>query len=1253
MAEEEGATIAVKLKVHYTFDAEHKVDHLSRPPQSFQVQSAPLDDTTTIGIIDLRSCLDSVITSSPELTHFHESDFTVYAYDYSEPNTPLVGQGMLSKVLTCDGDANEAMVTGRITQSVMAKFKKNVEPFLEVKLRFTPIASSMQRGRSGSMSSVTEGVQSQFSGFSSVGPMGMERPHSPAEMARLDNVQRTLHEGGPRRDSFYNNSFGYSASSRPSSRPGTPTYYQQYPPPQPGSTHSRTGSHFMTYQQLPPAHARRGSESGYWSADEGFEEGPAKKRARVTKVQRAKKHDFNIEQQASSLRTAAMGASSLRIHQPTPMNPTAALQRGLSTEEPVRPPTPIAKPGRKPTGRPRGRPPKAKRAEAIQTSSPTKNGSPPPPVPDSNMSSPEETRERLHNGSTMSSPADLPSSPPILAGGGETSDTSPKLPEQPVQPAQIDGNHDSGFFSAQIDSAQIEEDGSKEGDLFGGDMNIPFDGDWSQLFDPSLTAHMDSGQEQMVEGPENHYTPVFDEQSTYEGPTPQPEAAPGTAPTPTPQPEMGPKPDLPPTEQQEAAREGASASTVDPVPQKIPVPTLQQSSQAQQEATNQPEFQRPSLPPPSASQQQVTTDKNGRPIPTLLPRPPPAPTYQRSQSVLPPVPASDPGTRPFQRSMTWAPDISDAIMSDATGPEDGKGKARKRVGKDQTRARLDSAIATGGMPPYCHNCGAIETPAWRRGFIKHFTCPFESVETSLNSGEMCYKQVIERNSDGSVKLWKGWKVERKEHDDWEQINLCNPCGLWFHKQKTPRPPEKWQRKDRKEKRQRKRPPKPPKSRVQPPRSAAGNLTSDMPESDAQEPGSEDSSPADTSAEDGADDNNDAMTVDGGDAVDCQEPELPPMPKSMSAQLGRRTVMFADVDVRQVKSSPLARGTAAEPINVDLTPNKPLRRVLFPSPGSNKPELQEALPLFEKTNEALLPSVVRRSPRLNKTRDIFSDGPVPSLVTVEGAADDAGKENLTPRAAINYGFDELDDLFGDNNEEMPPPPMTPTPKRRSERISARTPQANKTPSREFGAEISGNSQKTPRAAKTPTRKTPGEDLADYFMDTITRNLDPQYMTPRSRDLQAVLSDAVTPTSKRSFGRTGFTPRNGTPGRNISLGFDFPDLPSLKPSSPMSHAEGLPFSELPTEQMYPEFDDMINTDKMMPSSPPVSGGWNVELTANIELEAFDAHDWSFMDENEADNASHLKTPKKGRNHGMLDVETPGRDGLRRSPRRAGRE
>ena len=148
---------------------------------------------------------------------------------------------------------------------------------------------------------------------------------------------------------------------------------------------------------------------------------------------------------------------------------------------------------------------------------------------------------------------------------------------------------------------------------------------------------------------------------------------------------------------------------------------------------------------------------------------------------------------------------------------------------------------------------------------------------------------------------------------------------------------------------------------------------------------------------------------------------------------RRTVMFAATEARKIQSSPITRGTAAEPIDIDLTP-RPIRRVLFPSPRGG--EVQQAnSALKEKINDTLLPSFVRRSPRINKTRNFSAENGVSSIITVDGTVERDGKENMTPRAVVHNNHDD-DDIFGDFDSM--PPPMTPTPKRRSERILLRTP-----------------------------------------------------------------------------------------------------------------------------------------------------------------------------------------------------------------------
>jgi hypothetical protein len=83
----------VGLKVHYTFDKEAKVNCLARYSHPVEVQTVPLEDASVIGVVDLRTCIQAVTECSPELAG-QDGDYTIYALDYSEPDTPLVGQGM-------------------------------------------------------------------------------------------------------------------------------------------------------------------------------------------------------------------------------------------------------------------------------------------------------------------------------------------------------------------------------------------------------------------------------------------------------------------------------------------------------------------------------------------------------------------------------------------------------------------------------------------------------------------------------------------------------------------------------------------------------------------------------------------------------------------------------------------------------------------------------------------------------------------------------------------------------------------------------------------------------------------------------------------------------------------------------------------------------------------------------------------------------------------------------------------------------
>ena len=125
--------------------------------------------------------------------------------------------------------------------------------------------------------------------------------------------------------------------------------------------------------------------------------------------------------------------------------------------------------------------------------------------------------------------------------------------------------------------------------------------------------------------------------------------------------------------------------------------------------------------------------------------------------------------------------MSDILTSDAPTAAEGKKPLRQRtsssnklVGKHQTKARLESAISEGAVPPYCENCGTIETPAWRRVFAKTFSEGFQTFKLSGEEGGYLYKEVLETDEDGNVTLYKAFKKSLAKGDkDFETIQLCN------------------------------------------------------------------------------------------------------------------------------------------------------------------------------------------------------------------------------------------------------------------------------------------------------------------------------------------------------------------------------------------------------------------------------------------------------------------------------------------------
>jgi hypothetical protein len=398
------------------------------------------------------------------------------------------------------------------------------------------------------------------------------------------------------------------------------------------------------------------------------------------------------------------------------------------------------------------------------------------------------------------------------------------------------------------------------------------------------------------------------------------------------------------------------------------------------------------------------------------------------------------------------------------------------------------------------------------------------------------------------------------------------CGLWFHKQKCPRPKEKWQKKaDGRSKRKRatKKGQKQPNGK-----------------SDAATPMSDESSPADTAtdAPDYNDYDNDYDDTNTGEdeTRDSQEPQLPLMPQNMRASstepvasgLARARPNHLP-KTRQVQSSPGHRGSEAEPIGVGLTP-KLLRRQLFPSPSKVQIRSDPIGAPAGTRGPTDLPNFVRRSPRLNKTRDVFQIPRVAGAVVLTAE----GKENVMPEFDIEA---DLDAMIAETLDDQPLPPSTPTPNRRSERLFMKTPQ------REFGLERSPNAQLSP-TSRTPKPKHGQHPMTAVLLGTAIAKKNPSELTPFSRLMHETLNGLHEEMPDTAYDLGSITTSKGkgskrsTPGRNLT--FDFPDLPSLNDSSPMNPEKllNVSFSELPTDILHTDMNDPFSTDAPMPSSPP---------------------------------------------------------------------
>jgi hypothetical protein len=102
----------------------------------------------------------------------------------------------------------------------------------------------------------------------------------------------------------------------------------------------------------------------------------------------------------------------------------------------------------------------------------------------------------------------------------------------------------------------------------------------------------------------------------------------------------------------------------------------------------------------------------------------------------------------------------------------------------------------GEMPPYCSNCGAIETPTWRKIWVQDHDGVPEYVEYSSKPGRILAIEVLTRDEAERPTTYRLIKKSLGGHDDktgWRELLLCNPCGIWLVKCNGHRPRDRWEK----------------------------------------------------------------------------------------------------------------------------------------------------------------------------------------------------------------------------------------------------------------------------------------------------------------------------------------------------------------------------------------------------------------------------------------------------------------------------
>ena len=665
-----------------------------------------MEDGTEVGIIELRTCVQAIVSASPELVAKLGQDYTVYAYDYSEYETPLVGQGMLSWVLaassatpTAPADQSRTMVTGRVTTSGLGLFSSSgIKETLEVKLKMVPVPNAVQGEHVANMekyrdtSSLGGHVSdaAAWTSFLRQNPSlgGSTAAGPPA--ANWDLFPSGPNEGAVTTQPAHGHAQHHAKSAPPVQREaGSYFTFNQadMAAADPSQSSSRPGS--PQAKKAPPRsrpasrNGNRNTSSKRRESFHGQDAAPSKKRARVEKTNWQGPSSF--ESNNESLRVAASTAASIRGHGSAGVHPSAS---AIANAEPaVRPPTP--QPSRNlPTlnrtvtsAAHDAMTQKHKSSRALFSSD---------AVEQTDGASSAGASPEANEGIEDSTPFDIPSSPPIM-GNPSPTPSSPPLPRSKNHP-------DSGFGSGTFDDCFDDDE-----------MRMPDD-------DDSHTS------------------------SRYQGRRLAP-----TAELPSPEEAQYIAGEHLQNNQDKSTR---ATSSLEPH-RKDPGYTAASSSRLPSPAPAQSEAQQSERPDKSRS---LTLEQFSENMQAQYS----ATEQEQSRAEFPPI----------------APKMPKGGLELYTNPKPAarSGQRRKKAIQD----RLLADVAAGRMPPYCKNCGQINTPTWRKCFAKTERGSCDAIELSSDEGRITACEVLERNDSGEITSYRAIKRSLVRFDEgWEELQLCN------------------------------------------------------------------------------------------------------------------------------------------------------------------------------------------------------------------------------------------------------------------------------------------------------------------------------------------------------------------------------------------------------------------------------------------------------------------------------------------------